>query len=160
MGWSGLRAFLQDVDSIYDIVWAVEPDTGRKVTYGEMRLSEEEQFSSYGFDYADVSSLWKHLELYEVECLSLLRQSMGYAAMQPLELKRFPVLGAYELALKCSQIFNLLDARGAISVTERVGLMGRIRTLIIGVAKAFARQGRSAIESAGRRGGLDGGLPV
>ena len=59
-----------------------------------------------------------------------------------LTLKRFPVLGAYELALKCSQMFNLLDARGAISVTERVGVMGRIRTLVVGVAKAYAAQAR------------------
>ena len=59
-------------------------------------------------------------------------------------LKRFPVLGAYELALKCSHVFNLLDARGAISVTERVGVMARIRTLVVGVAKAYAAQGRAS----------------
>ena len=58
-----------------------------------------------------------------------------------LRLKRFPVLGAYELALKCSHVFNLLDARGAISVTERVGVMARIRALVIGVAKAYVAQG-------------------
>ncbi len=62
--------------------------------------------------------------------------------MDALTLKRFPVLGAYELALKCSHVFNLLDARGAISVTERVGVMARIRTLVVGVAKAYAAQGR------------------
>jgi glycyl-tRNA synthetase alpha chain len=55
--------------------------------------------------------------------------------------KRFPVLGAYELALKCSHLFNLLDARGAISVTERVGVMTRIRTLVIGAAKMYVIQG-------------------
>ena len=54
----------------------------------------------------------------------------------------FPTLGAYELALKCSHTFNLLDARGAISVTERVGVMARIRNLIVGVAKIYAEQGR------------------
>ena len=64
-----------------------------------------------------------------------------------LKLKRFPVLGAYELALKCSHVFNLLDARGAISVTERVGVMARIRTLVVGVAKAYAAQGE-ALQSA------------
>jgi glycyl-tRNA synthetase alpha chain len=63
-----------------------------------------------------------------------------------LELKRFPVLGAYELALKCSHVFNLLDARGAISVTERVGVMARIRTLVIGVAKAYVAQGEKLAE--------------
>jgi glycyl-tRNA synthetase alpha chain len=52
------------------------------------------------------------------------------------------VLGAYELALKCSHVFNLLDARGAISVTERVGVMARIRALVIGVAKAYVEQGQ------------------
>jgi len=123
-------------------VWAVEPDTGKQTTYGEMRLAEEEQFSAYGFDYADVDKLWEHLRLYEAECLGLLERAKKFEAMEPLELKRFPVLGAYELALKCSQLFNLLDARGAISVTERVGVMARIRTLVVGVAKAYAAQGQ------------------
>jgi glycyl-tRNA synthetase alpha chain len=141
-GLERIAGFLQDVDSIYDIVWAVEPDTGRKVTYGEMRLAEEEQFSAYSFDYADVSKLWEHLNLYESECLSLLNQAKNFEKMDALELKRFPVLGAYELALKCSHVFNLLDARGAISVTERVGVMARIRTLVVGVARIYAAQGQ------------------
>jgi glycyl-tRNA synthetase alpha chain len=142
-GLERIAGFLQDVDSIYDIVWAVEPDTGRKVTYGEMRLAEEEQFSAYGFDYASVPSLWKHLELYEEECLAIIEKSKGYEGMDGLTVKRFPVLGAYELALKCSHLFNLLDARGAISVTERVGVMARIRTLVLGVAKAYVGQGEA-----------------
>jgi glycyl-tRNA synthetase alpha chain len=142
-GLERIAGFLQDVDSIYDIVWAVEPDTGKQVTYGDMRLPEEEQFSSYGFDYADVPKLWEHLHLYEKECLGLLEQAKQMDAEEDVDLlrrKRFPVLGAYELALKCSHIFNLLDARGAISVTERVGVMARIRTLVVGVAKAYAAQ--------------------
>jgi glycyl-tRNA synthetase alpha chain len=145
-GLERIAGFLQDVDSIYDIVWAVEPDTGRQVTYGEMRLAEEEQFSAYSFDYADVASLWKHLELYEAECLALLERAKGFEKMDGLTLKRFPVLGAYELALKCSHIFNLLDARGAISVTERVGVMARIRALVVGVAKIYAEQGTALTE--------------
>ena len=56
------------------------------------------------------------------------------------EKKRFPLLPTYELALKCSNLFNILDARGAISVTERVGVIGRIRALAVGVAKAYAVQ--------------------
>ena len=146
-GLERIAGFLQDVDSIYDIVWARQPDTGVETTYGEMRLAEEEQFSSYGFDYADVDKLWEHLRLYEAECLGLLERAgfqdgfKGFDKMEPLELKRFPVLGAYELALKCSHLFNLLDARGAVSVTERVGVMGRVRTLVVGVAKAYAAQG-------------------
>jgi glycyl-tRNA synthetase alpha chain len=149
-GLERIAGFLQDVDSIYDIVWAVEPDTGRKVTYGEMRLAEEEQFSAYSFDYADVSKLWEHLNLYEAECLGLLEKAKGLFGSEParqpadtLTLKRFPVMGAYELALKCSHLFNLLDARGAISVTERVGVMARIRTLVVGVAKTYAAQGEA-----------------
>ena len=146
-GLERIAGFLQDVDSIYDIVWAVEPDTGKRVTYGEMRLAEEEQFSAYSFDYADVARLWEHLNSYEAECLALLDKAgfrnefKGFAGMDGLTLKRFPVLGAYELALKCSHMFNLLDARGAISVTERVGVMARIRTLVVGVAKAYVAQG-------------------
>jgi glycyl-tRNA synthetase alpha chain len=155
-GMERIAGFLQDVDSIYDIVWAVEPDTGKRVTYGEMRLAEEEQFSAYSFDYADVAKLWEHLGLYEAECLALLErfsesasQRVGEPAEEyTLRLKRFPVLGAYELALKCSHVFNLLDARGAISVTERVGVMARIRALVIGVAKAYVEQGE-ALNQAG-----------
>ena len=151
-GMERIAQFLQDCDSIYDIVWAVEPDTGKKTTYGEIRLAEEEQFSAYSFDYADVAKLWEHLRLYEAECLELLGQAKELFSEKSkateLELKRFPVLGAYELALKCSHVFNLLDARGAISVTERVGVMARIRTLVIGVAKAYVAQGEEISELA------------
>jgi glycyl-tRNA synthetase alpha chain len=149
-GLERLTQFLQDVDSIYDIMWAREPDTGRITTYGDIRLQEEQQFSAYSFDHADVSRLWEHLNAYEAECLTLLKQYEDLRAAEsltrgPVEISReihmrFPVLGAYELALKCSHLFNLLDARGAVSVTERVGVMGRIRTLIVGVARAYAAQ--------------------
>ncbi len=61
------------------------------------------------------------------------------------EKKRFPLLPTYELALKCSNLFNILDARGAISVTERVGVIGRIRALAVGVAKAYAVQQQAAV---------------
>jgi glycyl-tRNA synthetase alpha chain len=146
MGLERIAMFLQDVPSVYDVIWAVEPDTGRKVTMGDMILRSEEQFSAYSFDYADVSKLWEHLNLYEAECLALLSQVKDFGEMDALRLKRFPVLGAYELALKCSHVFNLLDARGAISVTERVGVMARIRTLVVGVAKAYAAQGERVNE--------------
>jgi len=150
-GLERIAQFLQDLDSIYDIVWSRDPVTGAEMTYGDVRLHEEQQFSAYSFDYADVASLWKHLELYEAECLGLieraktvLSESAGQrvSELERLEVLRFPVMGAYELALKCSHTFNLLDARGAISVTERVGVMARIRTLIVGVAKMYAEQQR------------------
>jgi glycyl-tRNA synthetase alpha chain len=150
-GLERIAQFLQDVDSIYDIVWSRDPRTGPEMTYGDVRLHEEQQFSAYSFDYADVGSLWKHLELYEAECLALLARAKtifsesssppGSESVSSLEVLRFPTMGAYELALKCSHTFNLLDARGAISVTERVGVMARIRTLIVGVAKVYAAQG-------------------
>jgi glycyl-tRNA synthetase alpha chain len=138
-GLERIAGFLQDVESIYDIVWAHD------ITYGEMRLPEEQQFSAYGFDYADVDKLWEHLRLYEAECLALLDRAKESLAGESADFDaqtqlRFPVLGAYELALKCSHLFNLLDARGAISVTERVGVMARIRTLVIGVAKIYVQQ--------------------
>lgn len=140
-GLERIAQFLQGVDSIYDIVWAVEPDTGKQTTYGEIRLYEEEQYSAYSFDYADVSKLWEHLNAYEAECLALLDRAKSMDKLETeKDQRRFPVLGAYELALKCSHCFNLLDARGAISVTERVGVMARIRALVVGVAKAYAQQ--------------------
>jgi glycyl-tRNA synthetase alpha chain len=157
-GLERIAGFLQDVDSIYDIVWARDPRTGLAVTYGDMRLEEELQLSVYSFEAAEVPKLWEHLRLYEAECQALLagfhdaEQKAGKrqehhdrlmhdgAAGAEIDLRRFPVLGAYELCLKCSHLFNLLDARGAISVTERVAVMARIRTLVVGVARAYAAQ--------------------
>jgi len=142
-GLERIAAFLQDVDSIYDIVWAVDPETGAPVTYGEVRLAEELQFSVYNFEYADVPRLWEHFNSYEAEAHTLLSQANALLTDEKAsatEKRRFPLLATYELALKCSNLFNLLDARGAISVTERVGVIGRIRNLAVGVAKAYALQ--------------------
>ncbi|WP_254064620.1 glycine--tRNA ligase subunit alpha, partial [Granulicella sp. S156] len=91
---------------------------------------------------------------YEAECLALLSRAKTVLTEEnedALAVKRFPVMGAYELALKCSHTFNLLDARGAISVTERVGVMARIRNLIVGVAKIYAEQGKLVSESASQQ---------
>jgi glycyl-tRNA synthetase alpha chain len=142
-GLERIAAFLQDVDSIYDIVWARDPDTGAEVTYGDVRLEEELQFSVYNFEYADVPKLWEHFNAFEAEGKALLEQAGKLLADENAsakDKKRFPLLAAYELALKCSNLFNLLDARGAVSVTERVGVIGRIRALAVGVAKAYALQ--------------------
>jgi len=147
-GLERLCAFLQDVDSIYDIVWARDPETGGEVKYGEVRLADEQQFSVYNFEAADVQSAWKHFELCESECKRLID---GYAALSKdksegdgncvaREKSRFPLLGAYDLCLKCSHYFNILDARGAISVTERVGVIARVRALAVGIAKAWMDQ--------------------
>jgi len=145
-GLERLCAFLQDVDSIYDIVWARDPETGREVKYGDVRLADEQQFSVYNFEAADVKSTWKHFELCEDECKKLIER---YAALAKdksegdgiaREKSRFPLLGAYDLCLKCSHYFNILDARGAISVTERVGVIARVRALAVGIAKAWMDQ--------------------
>jgi len=147
-GLERIAAFLQDVDSIYDIVWARDPETGRVTTYGDVRLADEQQFSVYNFEAADVEKAWKHFELFEAECRSLLDQ---YSAMGKDKTaggglwrnkQRFPILAAYDLCLKCSHLFNILDARGAISVTERVGVIARVRALAVGIAKAYVGQQR------------------
>jgi glycyl-tRNA synthetase alpha chain len=127
----------------YDIVWARDPETGAQVTYGEVRFAEELQFSVYNFESADVAKLWEHFNLYEAEAKALLTQANSLLESESApgaEKRRFPLLATYELALKCSNLFNILDARGAISVTERVGVIGRIRALAVGVAKAYALQ--------------------
>jgi glycyl-tRNA synthetase alpha chain len=97
----------------------------------------------YNFEFADVGKLWEHFNLYEAEGKSLLEKANALFASDGAsiaEKRRFPLLATYELALKCSNLFNLLDARGAVSVTERVGVIGRIRNLAVGVAKAYALQ--------------------
>ncbi|HEV2963646.1 MAG TPA: glycine--tRNA ligase subunit alpha [Candidatus Angelobacter sp.] len=142
-GLERIAAFLQDVDSIYDIVWAHDPQDGSVVTYGDVRLKEELQLSVYNFEAADVEKTWEHLNRYEAECQALIHQFNVLNGKQETtseERQRFPLLGAYELCLKCSHLFNILDARGAISVTERVGVIGRIRQLAVGLAKAYLAQ--------------------
>ena len=152
-GLERIAAFLQDVDSVYDILWACDPaEPAKVVTYGDVRYAEELQFSVYNFEAADVEKTWEHLRLYEAECQALLdefRRAAGAsshagseAAEEDLQkaLRRIPVLAAYDLCLKCSHLFNILDARGAISVTERVGVIARIRNLAVGVAKAYLQQ--------------------
>jgi glycyl-tRNA synthetase alpha chain len=146
-GLERIAAFLQDVDSIYDVVWARDPETGAATTYGDVRLADELQFSIYNFEAADVEKTWKHFELYESECRSLIdryaalsRQTKAETDGSVADKKRFPLLGAYDLCLKCSHLFNILDARGAISVTERVGVIARVRALAVGIARAYLEQ--------------------
>ncbi len=152
-GLERIAAFLQDVDSIYDIVWARDPATGRATTYGDVRLAEERQFSVYNFERADIQSTWKHFELYESECRTLLadcapNNKKHLPDGKPTQcVGRFPLLAAYDLCLKCSHLFNILDARGAISVTERVGVIARVRALAVGIAKAYIDQETEPTES-------------
>jgi glycyl-tRNA synthetase alpha chain len=156
-GLERIAQFLQDLDSIYDIVWARDPQTGAPVKYGDVRFTDELQFSVYNFEAADVEKAWKHFDLYEAECKALVGQYSGQSQSpapvtegarrvgQPVSDKaRFPLLAAYDLCLKCSHLFNILDARGAISVTERVGVIARVRALAVGIAKAWVDQNSEA----------------
>jgi len=129
-GLERIVAFLQGVDSVYDIQWA----PGFK--YSDVRLADEVQCSVYNFETANVDRLWRLLSEHEAECKELL------ARYDPKDSKkaRYPVLPTYEQVLKCSHLFNLLDARGAISVTERVGVIKRVRDLAVGTAKIWADQ--------------------
>jgi glycyl-tRNA synthetase alpha chain len=147
-GLERIAAFLQDKDSIYDIVWARDPETAKATTYGDVRLADEVQFSVYNFELADVEKAWKHFELCEAECKVLIEKyaALGKGAEKSdgagRDTQRFPLLAAYDLCLKCSHLFNILDARGAISVTERVGVIARVRALAVGIAKAWVDQQR------------------
>ena len=101
-----------------------------------MRFDDEVQFSVYNFEMADVGTLWKLFELHEGEAARLLK---AYDPKSP-EKQRLPLLPAYEHVLKCSHLFNTLDSRGAISVTERVAVIARVRKLAVGVADAWMDQ--------------------
>jgi len=133
-GLERLVAFLQDRKSVYEIEWVAG------TSYGDVRFQEEQQFSVYNFEKADVAMLWKLLELHEAEAQRLIDEFKTLPQDQGSEKKRYPLLAAYDHVLNCSHTFNLLDARGAISVTERVGVIGRVRKLAVGVATAWMEQ--------------------
>ena len=116
-GLERIAMFIQQADSIFDLVWT------EGVTYGEMRHADEVQFSKYNFEEADTAMLAQMFQMCEAECKRLLGKGL--------------VLPAYDYVMKCSNTFNLLDARGAISVTERTGYIARVRNLARGTAKAF-----------------------
>jgi glycyl-tRNA synthetase alpha chain len=140
-GLERITAFLQFKDSLYDVEWAPG------VSYRDVRFEDELQFSVYNFEMADVATLWKLFELHEGEATRLLGEyrklskrldtTGQYPDASPDEKHRFPLLPTYEHVLKCSHMFNTLDARGAISVTERVAVIGRVRKLAVGVATAW-----------------------
>ena len=120
-GLERLAMYLQEVESVYDLVWATHQ--GRSITYGEVFHQNEVEFSTYNFDRADSASLFSWFDTCEAECEKLV------AAGLPLP--------AYEMVLKASHSFNLLDARKAISVTERQRYLLRVRTLSKAVAEQY-----------------------
>jgi len=135
-GLDRISAYLQGVDNIYDVMWSTTK------TYGEVRLAEEQQFSAYNFEFADAGTTRKQFDLAEGEAARLLA---AYSQLKGDARKRFPILPAYDLCLKCSHLFNILDARGAISVTERAALIGRVRKLAIQAARAWLEQTTSSV---------------
>lgn len=128
-GLERIAAFLQGKESIYEIEWAPG------FSYADVRFADEQQFSVYNFELADIPSLWQAFELNEREAQRLID---GYGKLTSKE--RYPVLAAYDHVLKCSHVFNLLDSRGAISVTERVAVIARVRKLAVGTAHIWVDQ--------------------
>jgi glycyl-tRNA synthetase alpha chain len=109
-GLERLAMYVQGVERVYDLDY-----NGKGVTYGDIFLRAEREFSAYNFDHADTAMLTRHFADAETECAALVAQSLA--------------LPAYEQCIKASHLFNLLDARGVISVAERAAYIGRVRTL-------------------------------
>jgi len=143
-GLDRIAAYLQGVDNVFDVRWS------RSMTYGQVRLAEEQQFSAYSFDYADTGSIRKQFDLSEAEAARLLAD---FDKLKGDARKRFPVLQAYDFCLKCSHLFNVLDARGAISVTERAAMIARVRKIATHVARAWLDQRSEVPESAAAKAG-------
>ena len=122
-GLERLAMYIQGKESVYDLVWSNEG--GRIVTYGDVYHQNEVEQSHYNFEHADIGALFERFAVSERECLRLL------ALEPPLPLP------AYERVVAASHVFNLLDARGAISVTERQAYILRVRTLARAVAEAY-----------------------
>jgi len=119
-GLERIAMYLQGVESVFDIQW----DQG--VTYGEVHHQGEVEWSRYNFEEADTDMLFKLFDMYEAESKRLIERGL--------------VLPAYDYCLKCSHTFNLLDARGALSVTERTRYILRVRELAKGCAEEYLRQ--------------------
>jgi len=138
-GLERIAAFLQNVGSVYEVRW------NETATYGDMRRAEEFDLSVYDFELASPETCRSLFELYEGEAARLLAAERQEGGMSTR--RRFPTRKVYDLALKCSHLFNILDARGAISVTERVALIGRVRRLACEVARVYLEQIAPTLES-------------
>ena len=141
-GIERLAMYLQGVDNVYDLEW------GHGVRYGEVHHQDEVQWSTYNFEVADADMHRMLFDTFEAECHRLLAHHL--------------VLPAYDFCLKGSHHFNMLDARGAVSVTERQGYIGRVRAMANGCAREYLalreRLGFPLLQAAafGARGGLHG----
>ena len=138
-GLERIAAFLQGAEDVYQVRW------NEGVTYGDMRRDEERELSVYDFEGTDSAPLWKLFDLYEGESQGILRSYDRRKSAGQQE--RVPLRKAYEYCLKCSHVFNILDARGAISVTERVALIGRVRKLACNVAAIYLDRKTAVVEA-------------
>ena len=121
-GLERLAMYVQGVDRVYDLDW--NGVTGENaVKYGDVFLQNEREFSAFNFEHANTAQLVRHFKDAEAECLALLSQNLP--------------LPAYDQCMKASHRFNLLDARGVISVAERAAYIGRVRTLAKGCCEAW-----------------------
>jgi len=120
-GLERLAMYLQGVQSVYDLVWTHGP--AGTVTYRDVFHQNEVEQSTYNFEQSDAAMLFRHFDEYETQARHLIDAALA--------------LPAYEMVMKCSHTFNLLDARGAISVTERAGYIGRVRALSRAIAQAY-----------------------
>ena len=118
-GIERIAMYLQEVDNVYDLKWS------DNITYGDIHHETEIQFSKYNFDVADTDLLFSLFEKYKKEALSMIKEGL--------------VLPAYDYCLKCSHSFNLLDARGAISVTERTAYIAKVRNLSRKCARGYMK---------------------
>jgi glycyl-tRNA synthetase alpha chain len=119
-GLERLAMYVQGVDNVYDLMW-----NGRGVTYGDVYLQSEKEFSAFNFVYANTDKLLAHFADAETECAALLDRDLS--------------LPAYDQCMKASHLFNLLDARSVISVTERAAYIARVRALAKGCCEAWLK---------------------
>jgi glycyl-tRNA synthetase alpha chain len=122
-GLERLAMYVQGVESVYDLDWDGVPNDQGGKTYGDVFLQAEKEYSAHNFEYANTYVLKQHFEDAERECASLLDAKLA--------------LPAYDQCLKANHLFNLLDARGVVSVTERQAYIGRVRTLAKGSVEAW-----------------------
>lgn len=132
-GLERIAAFLMNLENVFDIPW------GGGKTYGELRRRAEREFSIYNFELADIDTLFQLFQLYENEAKRIIH--LAWASNSDSN-RVIPVSQLYDFCLKCSHLFNVLDARGAVSVTERVSMISRVRDLTCQVAKFYTTETR------------------
>jgi glycyl-tRNA synthetase alpha chain len=137
-GLERLAMYVQGVESVYDLDYNGVAGEGR-ITYGDVFKRAEREFSAYNFERADTSLLFQHFADAEKECNALLNTGNAATNRRPL------ALPAYDQCLKASHLFNLLDARGVISVTERAAYIGRVRALAKACCDAWLAGSRAPL---------------